>query len=200
MNQMLDYAEAMKEVFDLEDKGLKAEEPRNRAEWARMMAVEIKKQGMARAHAAPQVNGEVLPSPDERPLYDTMAFPDLAMVEAALERNRLLLDHGTNVAAMALDASATINAANSIERMLMHRLAVAHKNAMQQVSRAHSAYDFATEMKRYALATRFMTIFQQGMLTLKKIRQGGQQKITVQYVNVSDGGQAVIGDVERNKR
>ena len=45
-----------------------------------------------------------------------------------------------------------------------------------------------------------MTVFQQGMLTLKKIRQGGQQKIIVQYVNVSDGGQAVIGDVERNKR
>jgi len=180
----------MKEVFDLAEAGSKAEVPRSRAEWARTMAVEIQKQGIARINET---------SPDENFLYDTMADPNLATVEAALERNRLLLEHGTNVAAMALDASATINAGNSIERMLTHQLAVAHKNAMQQISRAHSAYDVATEMKRYTLAAQFMKVFQQGMLTLKKIRQGGQQKMTVQYVNVSHGSQAVVGNVERKE-
>ena len=73
-----------------------------------------------------------------------------------------------------------------------------HKVVMELIGRARSASHPDMELKRLNLATRLMTVFQQGMLTLKKIRQGGQQKITVQYVNVSDGGQAVIGDVKGN--
>ena len=46
------------------------------------------------------------------------------------------------------------------------------------------------EIKRLTVPTRFMTSFQQGMLTLKKLRHGGQQKISVQHINVSEGGQA----------
>ena len=99
---------------------------------------------------------------------------------------------------MALDASASIKAANSLERMLAHQLAVAHKNAMEQVRQAHGACSPDTEIKRLNVATRLMAVFQQGLLTLKKLRQGGQQKITVQYVNVSEGGQAVIGNIERD--
>ena len=45
-----------------------------------------------------------------------------------------------------------------------------------------------------------MSVYQQGLLTLKKLRQGGQQKITVQYVNVSEGGQAVIGNIAREEQ
>ena len=36
------------------------------------------------------------------------------------------------------------------------------------------------------------------MLTLHKIRHNGQQRIMVQYVNVSQGSQAVIGNIERD--
>jgi hypothetical protein len=43
-----------------------------------------------------------------------------------------------------------------------------------------------------------MTAYQQGLLTLRKLRQGGRQRIMVQYVNVSEGGQAVIGNIERS--
>jgi hypothetical protein len=129
-------------------------------------------------------------------VYDTMAVPDLAAVEASLERSRLLLDYGIEAVAMALDASASIEAANSLEKMLAHQLAVAHKTAMEQIGRAHGACAPDTEIKRLNVATRFMSVFQQGLLTLKKLRQGGRQQITVQYVNVSHGSQAVIGSVE----
>jgi hypothetical protein len=40
-----------------------------------------------------------------------------------------------------------------------------------------------------------MTAYQHGLLTLAKLRQNGNQRITVQYVNVSNGSQAVLGDV-----
>jgi hypothetical protein len=42
-----------------------------------------------------------------------------------------------------------------------------------------------------------MHAYQQGLLTLQKLRQNGQQRIMVQYVNVSEGGQAVIGNIEK---
>lgn len=199
MNQMLEYAGAMKEAFDIEDKGLTAEEPRNRAEWARMMSAEITRQATARAEQIAQTNGEA-PLPDGTLLHDTMAVPDLIAVDAWKERSQLLLQYGGDVAAMAQDASASIKAENSLEKMMAHEMAVAHKLVMELIGRARGRSDPDAEIKRLNLATRFMTVFQQGMLTLKKIRQGGQQKITVQYVNVGDGGQAVIGDVERKKR
>ena len=49
MHQMTEHEQAMREAFDLEADGSKADEPRNRAEWARIIAAEIRKQGMARS-------------------------------------------------------------------------------------------------------------------------------------------------------
>lgn len=49
-----------------------------------------------------------------------------------------------------------------------------------------------------AAAARCMTAFQNGLLTLRKLRQGAHQRITVQYVNVSNGSQAVLGDVVKD--
>ena len=103
---------------------------------------------------------------------------------------------GIDALAMGLDASASIKAENSLERMLAHQLAVTHKMAIEQMSRAHGACMPEIEIKRLNVATRLMSVYQQGLLTLKKLRQG-QQKITVQYVNVAEGGQAVIGNITR---
>ena len=197
MNQTIEYAEGMKEVFNLEAKGSTAKDTRHRAGWARMMAVEIGKQGMARDKQIAHANGEGLPPPHEKLVYDTMAAPDLIAIDAWLERNRLILDYGGDVAAMAQDVSASIQAENSLEKMLAHQLAVAHKMVMELIGQARHTGHPDTEIKRLTVATRYMTVFQQGMLTLKKLRQGGQQKITVQYVNVSEGGQAVFGNVSR---
>lgn len=37
-----------------------------------------------------------------------------------------------------------------------------------------------------------MTSFQDGAVTLHRLRHGGQQIVTVQHVQVSHGGQAVV--------
>ena len=164
---------------------------------AKMVAYEMEKEGLARAKTLQKAHGEVIPPPEEKFLHDTMAVPDLAAVEASLERSRLLLQYGADVVAMALDASASIKAENSLEKMLAHQLAAAHKMVMEQIGRARGESHLESAIKRIHAATRCMTAFQQGLLTLKKLRQGGQQKITVQYVNVSHGSQAVIGNVPR---
>src|SRR5262245_38051482 len=45
-------------------------------------------------------------------------------------------------------------------------------------------------------AARFMSMFQEGLLTLAKLRTGGKQTVVVQHVYVTEGGQAVVaGDL-----
>ena len=50
--------------------------------------------------------------------------------------------------------------------------------------------DHASKMARSS--ARMMDAFQKGVLALHKLRTGGTQVVTVQHVNVSDGGQAVV--------
>src|SRR4249920_508124 len=63
MHKTIEYAQEIREAFDLEAQGLTAEGPRNQAEWARMMAAEMKKQGIARTKGVTQANGEAVPPP-----------------------------------------------------------------------------------------------------------------------------------------
>jgi hypothetical protein len=45
-------------------------------------------------------------------------------------------------------------------------------------------------------AARFMSVFQEGLQTLAKLRTGGKQTVVVQHVHVTNGGQAVVaGDL-----
>jgi hypothetical protein len=37
------------------------------------------------------------------------------------------------------------------------------------------------------------------MEALKRYRTGGEQKVTVQYVTVTDGGQAIVGNVTQGR-
>ena len=189
MHKTLEYTEEIREAFDLEAEGVNAGGPRNRAERARMMAVEMKKQGIARTKGVTQANGGAVPPPTEKFLHDALTIPDLAAVEASLDRNRLLLQSGTDVAAMALDATISIQASNSLEIMLVHQMAAVHKLAMEQMGQVSDEHH---------AAARCMSVYQQGLLALHKMRQNGQQRIMVQYVNVSQGSQAVIENIERD--
>jgi hypothetical protein len=186
MHKTIEYTEEIREAFDLEGKGLNAVDPRNRAEWARMMAVEMKKQGLTRSHDMIEIHGECIDTTMPECLKEPLAIPDLAAVEASLDRSRLLLQSGTDVAAMALDAANSIEASNSLERMLAHQMAVAHKLAMEQMGRVCHEQNARDQTKRLNAAARCMAVYQQGLLALHKMRQNGQQRITVQYVNVSN--------------
>ena len=102
MHKTIEYAAQAKDAFNLEAQGLKAEGPRNRTEGARMMAVEMKKQDLTHSHGMVATNGEcTMPECLKEPL----TIPDLAAVEASLDRSRLLLQSGTDVVAMAVDAA-----------------------------------------------------------------------------------------------
>jgi hypothetical protein len=55
---------------------------------------------MARTNDIVHVNGEAVPPPAKNGLHDMVTSPDLAAVEASFDRSRLLLQSGTDVAAM----------------------------------------------------------------------------------------------------
>lgn len=197
MLKMIEFRQELNLACDLEAQGLSTDSFRNRSELARLVAAELRKQGAARSKELAQAKGEVVPPHSEQILRDTLTVPDLASVEASFERSRLLLSSGPNVAAMGLDASDTIQAQNSLEKMLAHQLAATHAVVMEQVGQVHIREKGQATAKRLSAIARCLTAYQQGLVTLKKLRQTGHQRILVQYVNVSEGGQAVIGNIER---
>ena len=197
MLKMVEYHAELNQAFELEAQGERADRSRNRAEWARSVSAEIYKRGQVRSKELTQVKGEAIPTQADSFLHDTLTIPDLAAVEASFERSRLLLAAGPNVAAMGVDAADSIQAGNSLEKMLAHQLAATHQLIMQQMGLVHRREEGTAQARRLTAVARCLTAYQQGMLTLHKLRQNGNQRITVQYVNVSGGGQAVIGNIEQ---
>lgn len=140
-------------------------------------------------------------------LHDTTVAPTSQAAHAHRERLRLAQDAGC--LDLAMDASVSMEAANSLERMLGHQLAAAHTQAMRLLASAdkwlHQSdpSDGCTPLGRAQLASveaarltnaaaRMTAAYQAGLLTLARLRTGGQQTVTVQHVHVSEGGQAVV--------
>ena len=60
---------------------------------------------------------------------------------------------------------------------------------------AASVQDPLSKTRMMNLGVRFMETFQRGLLTFQRLRSGSDQRILVQHVKVSEGGQAIVGDV-----
>jgi hypothetical protein len=148
---------------------------------------------------------------------DTLVHPDSVIKDASHDRLELLKKAG--VVEMGLDASATTNAANSVEKMLSHELAAAHAAVMKmfgQVREAQAAMPDACERavlsgdygslnkeicRTGGAIARLMLAMQQGALTLQRLRLGARQTVRVEYVQltqIAPGGQAVVaGRIKR---
>jgi hypothetical protein len=130
--------------------------------------------------------------------------PTAIALDASMYRTDLLVGSHIDVLAMGIDAAESIQARNSIEKMLSHQMAAAHQASLQLVDKAtgwlqksNSNPSAPTEAARLMMASaKMMQAFQQGAMTLQRLRTGGQQTVTVQHVNVGAGGQAVIGNVQ----
>ena len=98
MHKTIQYVDDMRQMFDFEATALKPDGPRNRAEWARMMAGEMKKQGIALTREMAHGNGEAVPPRTNSHRDEVFTDPELAAVEASLDPSRLLLQSGADVA------------------------------------------------------------------------------------------------------
>jgi hypothetical protein len=137
------------------------------------------------------------------PFIDTVRErPDMLAIEAS--QHRMELVDKADVLTLAVDAATTIQATNSLEKMLIHQMAAAHSLALKAHAEAldllkaykrtgHAHQQLSIEAGRMMNASaRMMDTYQHGMLTLAKIRSGGQQTVVVQHVNVGDGGRAMV--------
>ena len=156
------------------------------------------------------------------PTVDTVAHPDYVTAEAS--RDRLGLASQAGSLSLALDAADTIQAQDSLEKMLVHQMAVLHCGMMRATARMNEELDVAgvtdpderetdptkreaANVRACRLAgaiSRMSATYQQALLTLQRKRTGGSQHVTVkhihQQVNVTEGGQAVVaGDRITNK-
>jgi hypothetical protein len=163
------------------------------AQWHGHALQSIRDHGLREIRSVHVVNGEAVPS-TESWLKETLADPDLPAIDASHMRGQLL--EGTGVTALAIDLSNTAQASNSVEKLLTHQMALAHKIAFQQASRADRERDPLIELKRLQVSARMMAAAQEAAVALQKVKRGGTQSIVVQHVHVEAGGQAVVGNVQ----
>lgn len=140
---------------------------------------------------------------------NTLEKPETTSSTASYARMCQAEALGADVLTQALDAAETIQARDSIERMAAHQLAALHAAALKTTARGLELLDRAEKngsnaqhfqmlnvegARLLGTAARLMSAFQTGHATIVKLRQGGRQEVKVvhQYVQVTDGGQAVV--------
>ncbi|WP_069308671.1 hypothetical protein [Porphyrobacter sp. LM 6] len=97
----------------------------------------------------------------------------------------------------ALDLLESIKPAEGIETMLAAQMVGAHHAAMECLRRAMIPQQtFESRNANLNQAQRLMALYTQQLTALDRHRGKGQQKITVERVQVAPGGQAVLGNVE----
>ncbi len=159
--------------------------------------------------------GKLLPSDAfgiDHSMRNTLDNPDYVAADASRDRLQLARDAG--VLELAADAADTVQAENSIERMLAHQLASAHHSTMSLTKQLNSClerlqYSVEEDAREQAnvqatrLAgsiARMMGAYQSGALTMHRLKTGGRQQVTVRHLyvtKVEDGGRAVVaGEVK----
>lgn len=90
-----------------------------------------------------------------------------------------------------------IDPQNDIEAMLACQMVTTQILAMDCAKRANKAETMEAKKVNLTYANRLMNTFTNQVSTLDKHRGKGQQKMTVEHVYVGEGGQAIIGSVEK---
>ena len=125
----------------------------------------------------------------------TVKVPGIAQIEASEERRRLLDKAGAGVLAAGLALVEEAGATDSRQKMLAHQLALMHTKIFELMNSAGNQPDSVEQARLMNVGVRMMTTFQQGLLTLQKLKTGGDQRVTVTHVYVEPGAQAVIENV-----
>ena len=84
--------------------------------------------------------------------------------------------------------------------MLVAQMAAVHMAAMKPSRRLAKANYLEHRDSAERMFNKLMRTFVTQMEALKRYRTGGQQKVTVQHVNVGEGGQAIVGNVTQDRR
>ena len=88
----------------------------------------------------------------------------------------------------------------NLEGMLTAHMVTVHTAVMEFFRRAmHEEQTLVGQTQNLNHAMKLMSMYMRQLEVLDKHRGKGQQKVTVEYVNVESGGQAIVGQVEAGR-
>jgi len=101
----------------------------------------------------------------------------------------------------AMELYQSLNPADGSEGMLAVQMVGTHSAAVECLHRA-AEVNQTPEAINMALnqAHKLMALYTKQLSALDKHRGKGQQKVTVEHVNVAPGGQAIVGNVETSRK
>ena len=160
--------------------------------------------------------GELVPLPEPATHHIAEHVREPAdMLAHSASTQRMELAAGTDSLALGLDAANAIKARDSIEQMLAHQTAAAHKIAMRFLAKADHHLSKANEFNRdwqahsveaarmAQSAVKLMGASADAVLAVQRRRSGGKQVVQVihQQVAIGEGGKAIVaGTLEGPKR
>ena len=86
---------------------------------------------------------------------------------------------------------------DQLEAMLAAQMAVIHTATMTFTRRLAHVETIEQQDSAERALNKLARTFAMQMEALKRYRTGGEQKVTVQHVSVNEGGQAIVGNVNR---
>jgi hypothetical protein len=137
-------------------------------------------------------------------LMEALGTEDLDFVQSLLAQLANVGPVGSEVSSananFMLSMVKGIKPKDQVEAMLAAQMAAVHVSTMtfaRHLARAESARVVDINERTFnKLARTFVAQVE----ALKRYRSGGEQKVTVQHVNVSEGGQAIVGNVTQGQR
>lgn len=91
-----------------------------------------------------------------------------------------------------------IDPRDQLETMLAAQMAAIHLATMTFARRLAHVENIPQQDSAERALNKLARTFTTQMETLKRYRTGGEQKVTVHHVTVNEGGQAIVGTVERS--
>jgi hypothetical protein len=93
-----------------------------------------------------------------------------------------------------------IKPGDQIEAMLAAQMTAVHIATMRFAARLARVENLPQQDSAERAFNKLARTFAAQMEALKRYRTGGEQKVTVQHVSVSEGGQAIVGNVTQGPR
>ena len=95
---------------------------------------------------------------------------------------------------------------DAVEAMLASQMVATHNAAMQNLARANGLLnskvykEIELGSKAFNVANKLTRTYTMKMEALQRYRGKGAQKMVIEHVNVNSGGQAIIGNIETDKK
>ena len=99
----------------------------------------------------------------------------------------------------ALAVIAGVNPKDELETMLAMQMVAIHLTTMTFTRRLAHVETLDQQHGSERALNKLARTFAMQMEALKRYRTGGEQKVVVQHVNVNEGGQAIVGTVDRGR-